>query len=351
MTSARLSIVLGDVEGAGGELVRAWPRDDRHLLLEAEVAGARVAGQWFADEERAAAVAASTPGADAHGRLVLQPGGADRRLPALAGLLSGGGAQLLAHRPERRGVVRRTAAGGDTVYTKVVRPDRLPGLVISAARVAGLPVATPGIAGADPATGSLTTEALPGRPLRELLVGGGATTALRSLGEALAALHELPVPAGTPRHDAVAESGVVDRWTDLADAWQVPPSPLLGASPDPVRVRAALHAGPASRPVLLHRDLHDGQVLVAPDGSIGLLDFDLLAAGEAALDVANLLVHLDLRRRQGQAGAVAPLVDALLEGYRPSADVLARVPAYAAATRTRLAALYAFRPGPAGQLL
>ncbi len=53
--------------------------------------------------------------------------------------------------------------------------------------------------------------------------------------------------------------------------------------------------------MLLHRDFFDKQVVVDADGRPGLLDFDTLAAGEAAVDVANMLVHLELRRCSGCA--------------------------------------------------
>ncbi|WP_157937001.1 glycosyltransferase family protein [Geodermatophilus chilensis] len=116
--------------------------------------------------------------------------------------------------------------------------------------------------------------------------------------------------------------------------------PFMSAS-----VRDALRATAPDPAVPLHRDLHDRQVLVAGDGSVGLLDFDLLAAGEPALDLANLLAHLSLRQRQGLVADAAPLRAAVLEGYRPSSAVAARVPVHEATTRLRLAAVYAFRPG------
>lgn len=143
-------------------------------------------------------------------------------------------------------------------------------------------------------------------------------------------------------HDAAAEVAVLRRWTELAGAWDAADVPGVEA------VAQALAAGPAEPPVLLHRDLHDRQVLVADDGSVGLLDFDLLAAGEPALDLANLLVHLELREHQGLLADAGVLRDAVLEAYRPSTATLTRLPAYAAATRLRLAAVYAFRPGVSG---
>src|SRR5699024_6771465 len=98
-------------------------------------------------------------------------------------------------------------------------------------------------------------------------------------------------------------------------------------------------------PALIHRDLHDKQILISNDRA-GLLDFDLAAVGEPALDVANLLVHLELRAEQGLLAqdAAEALTAAFLDEYRPSDPVRAALPAYAAATRVRLAAVYRFRP-------
>ena len=327
-----------EVRERGGRVLRAWPRSAGHLLLEVAVAGRAVAAQWHADPVRALSVAEGTPGATVRGRLVLQPGGADRRLRGLRELLDVPGSELVAHRPERRAVVR-TGAAGPVAYVKAVRRDRLPALVQAARDTGRLPVRTPRVEHVDRARGHLWTAALPGRPLHELLATADAAIACRALGEALAALHALPVPDRTPEHDAAAEAAVLRRWAGLAQDWG------LAGAPEVDGVTAALTDRPSGGRVLVHRDLHDRQVLVDGDGSVGLLDFDLLAAGEPALDLANLLVHLDLRQEQGVLPAAAPLRDAVLAGYDPSAAVLARVPVYAAATRLRLAAVYAFRPG------
>jgi aminoglycoside phosphotransferase (APT) family kinase protein len=95
---------------------------------------------------------------------------------------------------------------------------------------------------------------------------------------------------------------------------------------------------------LIHRDLHDLQVLIDDHGSVGVLDFDLMAIGDPALDLANLLAHLDLRQRQGLIDDAAPLRRAVQRGYAPGAPLAGRVPGYEALARQRLAAVYAFRP-------
>jgi aminoglycoside phosphotransferase (APT) family kinase protein len=157
-----------------------------------------------------------------------------------------------------------------------------------------------------------------------------------------------------PVHDAAAEVAVLERWTGELAAHAGAGSPADAAARRArealPRVAAALLDGPAGPLVAVHRDLHDKQLLVGDDGAVGLLDFDTLAAGEAALDVANLLVHLELRALQD---ACAPAVaraaaNALLDAYAPGDALRARVRAYAQATRLRLACLYAVRPGPPG---
>ncbi|GIG35215.1 phosphotransferase [Cellulomonas pakistanensis] len=335
---------VGAVAAAHGlRLRRAWPRGAEHLLLELvpDGGGSAVAGQWFADAGRAARVAAGTGDpARAAGRVVLQPRGADRRLPALARVLARPGARLVAHRPERRAVVRL----GDGSYAKVVRSAAVADLVASAAAAAATGLRVPTVLDVDEVDGVVTTRALPGRTLHALLADPAVdpAPAARELGRALAVLHASPLPPGARVHDAAAEAAVLARWRGLARAHGVP----VGEAPAP----PPAGAGPL---VPVHRDLHDKQVLVDDRGRVGLLDFDLAAAGEAALDVANLLVHLELRAHQGVCApdrAVAVRV-AVLDGYRPAPRVSARIPAYEALTRARLAAVYGFRPGSPAAVL
>lgn len=333
---------LDDVADVAGRrdlvLRRAWPRDADHLLLDLVPShGPAVAGQWFADPVRAAAVAASTGApALADGHVVLQPRGADRRLTTLADLLRRPGAQLVAHRPERRAVVRR----GDGSYTKVLRAGRAAD-VARAARAAAVPgLRVPRVLAVDSSAGTVTTSALPGRTLHELLAVGApeAVVAARATGRALATLHAFRPVGDAPLHDGAAELQVLRRWEALAA--------VHGLAADlPAPADDAGLTGPAQALVPVHRDLHDKQVLLAGAG-VGLLDFDLAALGEPALDLANLLVHLELRVLQGLArpGLARATADAALEGYGPGSATLARLPAYDRAARRRLVAVYAFRP-------
>jgi aminoglycoside phosphotransferase (APT) family kinase protein len=98
---------------------------------------------------------------------------------------------------------------------------------------------------------------------------------------------------------------------------------------------------------LIHRDFHDGQVVVDDTGEAGLLDLDTLTLGEPALDLANILVHLELGVLLGSwSDSVARMfANGLLDGYAPSEDTMRRITPYAAAARLRLVCVYAFRPG------
>ncbi|MDP8987759.1 MAG: phosphotransferase, partial [Actinomycetota bacterium] len=164
-------------------------------------------------------------------------------------------------------------------------------------------------------------------------------------------LHGAPAPPSTSAHDVEAEAGVVARWVGHAlDHRALPAGSRVRAGEELDRVRAML-AGPRPGPAaLVHRDLHDKQVLVAPAGDVGVLDLDTLAWGETALDVANLLVHLELRALQGGCplSRAEVAAAAFLDGYRPAPAVTARLGAFAASTRLRLACVYAFRPTWAG---
>ena len=77
--TATLGAVREAAAAGGLRVRRAWPRSEDHLLLDLAGADGSVAGQWFDDPDRAAEVAAATPGAQLlpggkePARLVLQP--------------------------------------------------------------------------------------------------------------------------------------------------------------------------------------------------------------------------------------------------------------------------------------
>lgn len=361
-TTGGLDLLRRDLAGEGLRLVRAWPRSAGHLLLHVRAADgpadAWVPGQWFADRGRAAAVARTTPGARSlpDAGVVLQPAGADRRLVVLAGLLAEPGAELVAHRPERRAVLRRTGRGVEA-YTKAVPPSRVEALLASAGwRPDGVRV--PEVVDADRAAGTITTAALPGRTLHARAAAGGTDEdAWRCAGEAVATLHRSAPPAGAVRHGTADEVAVTLTWLARAqEHGALDHDRLLRHRAAVGQALAGLDQAPGPS-VSLHRDLHDKQVVV--DGAEGargagaveaaLLDLDLVAVGEPGLDVANLLVHLSLRDEQaalragpGPRPAAPARARAFLAGY---GDVLdrERLRRLAVLAAVRVAAVYAFR--------
>jgi aminoglycoside phosphotransferase (APT) family kinase protein len=329
------------VDGAAWPLQRAWPRsaDVWPLALELERPdGATVVGQWFASDDEARRELSQTRGALAGDdpRLVLQPDGADRKLPGLAALVADG-ARLLAHRPGRRAVVR--LASGH--YVKVVRPGRAGPM---AARHRALAELTAGLADVPEVlrVGDDRVELAAVSGVPPLALAAGVFAWREAWHQVSAVLVQMARadPDGLAVHDAVAEVEVTRSWVARAVA--------AGRLPecDVDRLLASLLEDVPTPLGVAHRDLHDGQLLVA-DGRLGLLDPDTLAVAEPALDLANLLVHLQLRVDQGLLAAEpAREATAILQGTvdRLPTGTNDRVAAYARATRLRLAAVYSLRP-------
>ncbi|NUS50445.1 MAG: phosphotransferase, partial [Nocardioidaceae bacterium] len=255
---------------------------------------------------------------------------------------------LVAHRAERRAVVRVHGPH----YVKVVRPERTADVVAPLRQVRADGLRVPRVLDADERRGLVTLSEVAGPTLLERLADRTlddeelATDAKR-VGVAVRALHEHPAGPAREVHGPDAEVASARRWLDAAsEHGLLDPSAWRDRLDD---VAARLPAVP-DEPALLHRDLHDKQLVLQPDEPVGLLDLDLAAYGDPALDLSNLLVHLDLRARQGLCteARAAQCSLSLLEGYSPDAALLRRLPAYAAGTRLRLAGVYSFRAAPAG---
>ena len=342
----------------GLTLTTTHPRGHGWLILQlVDVDGAPVAGQWFADPERASAVAAQT---EARGSVpvpvldegvLVQRAGVDRKLPALQRLVAMPGATLVTHRAERRGVVHRVERDRPATYTKALRRSRAAAMV-ARARLAVDGVAVPPVTASDVHRGTVTCEEVPGVRLHDLLADPAVPSrrlesAAGAVGAALARLHRTAPPRDLGVHDMSAELEVTRAWLEYATAYRLL-NPGLAVRAHLDRLHA-FAAEPGCRPVLIHRDLHDKQVLVGDGESVGMLDLDLATTGEPALDLANLLVHLELRAVQGLCPAETSrtCAQALVDGYAPAPNVWRRVPGYVLAAQLRLAAVYSFRPGGA----
>ncbi len=324
-------------------LRRAWPSGRDRILLEyAGADGGIVAGEWHrGGVANGAVIVHAAPGVP----VGLFPG-ADPDLPALASVLRRRGATLTSHRRGRRATVR-VAAAREELWVKVVAPGRATALAetLERARLAAADAfAVPAVRRVGAKAGTVTCNPLPGRPLTEALAQRGTHVHVHRLGRALRDFHAGPAPVGAAPHGAEAEAAVVTRWIDKVVA--VAPEIADRAAAEAAIALPALTALEPARSGPLHRDLHDGQIVLATDGAIGVLDFDTLAVGDPALDVANLLVHLDLRAAQGvcTVAQALHLREALLWGYDADAELLRRVAVHEAATRIRLACVYGFRP-------
>lgn len=349
--------LIGELGSADLRLRKAQSRGPGRLTMELDAAdGSLCAGQWHdqtADTDRVATLVRDRFGSDSvavlgGGAILVQRAGADHRLPTLRRVLAGDDAVLVAHRPERRAVVRM----GASRYVKVVRRGRTASIVSALNLIRPDNLRIPEVVHADDRQGLVTITAVPGQTLFEALCdpatdGEQLVTDLRSVGMALRHLHAHTAELSHPVHDAVAEVAGAQRWLEAAsscrlldpDEWR----PLLD------RVAARLPPPPA-RLALVHRDLHDKQIVLAAPEPVGLLDLDLATYGDPALDLANLLAHLDLRSRQGKCSQhrAAQCGAALLEGYSPDLTLVRRLAPYLAITRLRLAGVYSFRPAPAG---
>jgi tRNA A-37 threonylcarbamoyl transferase component Bud32 len=349
--------IQDDLRDAGLTLRKASPRGTDRLVLELGAEdGTIAAGQWFAAAAEAERVcellrarfgrlATLLPG---NPHLLIQVEGSDRKLTGLHRVVARPGSRLVAHRAERRAVVRLA----DASYLKVVRPGATEPVVSPLRKIRLADVRTAAVTHVDDSRGLVALAAVTGQTLHERI--GDQTVAdselaldLKHVGVALRSLHALPVRTGLPTHGTLQELAAARRWLSAATAHA-----LIGASEwqgQFARALAQLAAVPDDF-ALVHRDLHDKQLVVERNAPIGLLDLDLATLGHRAVDLANLLVHLELRVLQGLCTSerAAAAATALLEGYAPAPETREAVRAYAASTRLRLAGVYAFRPTPPG---
>ena len=282
------------------------------------------------------------------GGVVLHQRGADRRLAALPQLLADPSARLVVHRPERRAVVRldpRPGVRGQRQWAKVVRPEQLERLIARAAALDGSGMIAPQLLDVRE-DGVTVWSDVAGTPLSDLL---DTPSVHEAMGHVAVVVHRLHTAAAPPTdaeaHTAGHEIGVLQRWLGLLEHYDPEAhrraAPLLG----PVATLLTRDADTPGRLGTVHRDLHDGQLLV--DGPrIGLLDPDTLVLGEPELDLANLAAHLRLAACAGRCGEAVPeaAVDALLDAYGRDRVRPGRFRAYLSASLLRLVAVHAIRP-------
>lgn len=191
------------------------------------------------------------------------------------------GLRTIAYRPRRRAVVEVSAPGG-RLFLKVVRPPVVAELNDRhrLLRDAGLPVA-PSLGWTD--DGLIVLRALPGVPMREVMLGRGVVPSGRELVRLVA---QLPDDVLTLRRRS--------SWSDGAAHYA---GMIAAALPDQAQrvqhfaaeVTAGLAGIPADEPC--HGDLYESQVLLEHANITGLLDIDTVGPGRRADDLACLLAH------------------------------------------------------------
>jgi tRNA A-37 threonylcarbamoyl transferase component Bud32 len=342
--------------GTALNLQRAWPQAGGHLLLEyRSPTGHLYPGQWHPDPrflaDQASALNQAHPSGAVWGRggtgdrILLQPHGLDARMPTLSARLQSPGHSLISHRPGKRAVVRATGPSG-LFYRKVFATgksfrkacqaeDLLNGL--------GIRFATPQVLETDQQEKSLCFSALAGQSLHQICQQGTADAAQAGqLGRALADLHD---PGRIGRGDplvAHSESSVLHSWLDkLANFFPDLAEPMAAMIHQQISRETLFQV---SQPSIIHRDVHDKQIFHTDHG-VAIIDFDTLALGDPTIDLANLLVHLELRCLQARTTAdfVSTYGQQVLDSYGGGIEPTRLLHCLDSA-RLRLVCVYAFRP-------
>ena len=333
------------IDGQDWTVRRAWPAGDSRIAWEASLPdqGIRVG---YLDERGAKRLDADR----------------DPKLPGLARLFADGG-RLVSHRPGKRAVVRLR----DGSFAKCVRDGKASDVIAGQRRAVGfLPGFTlPQVLSSDSSTVVLSV--VPGVELHDpARLGAEWSRAWAESLDAWAQAEAHPtntVPtAATRQATAIPFHGAADE-VEVLHLWRERARPLLETARNArgetllaavdvliAEVAAELDEGAASardRSIgLIHRDLHDKQIMWDPVSGPGLLDVDTACRGERALDLGNLRAHARWRTEQGlwAPAEAAMVIDEIARVASAAGIDPARVSVYERATLIRLACVYAFRP-------
>ena len=161
-----------------------------------------------------------------------------------------------------------------------------------------------------------------------------------AIAQALMALQSAnPTVGGVPQHTDRAPG----QWAELLE----PVAPAIAEVAR--RVAKELPVAPEHDGiVLLHGDLHDGNVFLDQRRGIGMIDLDSLAVGHPAVDPGNLAAHFVLRalQRGKPAGDGDRRASTFLAAYRSAGGRAepAELACAVAHCLHRLACVYAVRP-------
>jgi hypothetical protein len=219
----------------------------------------------------------------------------------------------LRYRPRRRAVFRYRLDGNRVLFGKVVTPRRGSRQLALAdvLRPTGLRLALP-VGRVGP--GALVLPALPGTPLRDLLLAGGPLPPPERIVALSEELHRRSLPAlAAAGFTLVGERATsrrrVDPTTALSAARLVArllPDEGCAAGRVAEAVMAWEEESAPSESRIVHGDLYENQVVVDGD-RLSLLDLDDLGPGDALLDAANFSAHLLVLGASGPPAAAAVL--------------------------------------------
>lgn len=236
------------------------------------------------------------------------------------------GTRLMRHKPGRRAVIayRVLMPGNDEPQVLLGKlrargaDTRTPALHASL-RAAGLDGRAPLRIGVPASRGIVASPALwlqnqvPGRTLTELLHDPSSTAAASRCGRALALLHSAGV-------QATRDWSMQDELDVLGRALEAARKNLAGEARriNAIAASAAtrLRALGSTSTTGIHRDFYPDQVLIHR-GTVWLLDLDLYARGDPAIDLGNFLAHLDEHglRHHDDAAILAEQGEAFLTAY------------------------------------
>ncbi|MGO1463061.1 MAG: phosphotransferase [Marinobacter sp.] len=234
--------------------------------------------------------------------------------------------ELLRHKPGRRALIRYRIERRDPEAPWVLLgklrakgPDTRTPALHTALRAQGLDGQAPWRVGVPAAHGGITAppvwlqEEVPGYSLETRLQPGAGSRVAALTGAALARLHTAAVPADR-QWSMVDELNVLVRALNAARSRLPARAVQLDAIADAAgRIMRSLE--PTTN-TSIHRDFYPEQVRVDGD-TIWLLDFDLYAHSDPAIDLANFLAHLDELglRRHGRLDALRPQGEAFRAAY------------------------------------
>jgi aminoglycoside phosphotransferase (APT) family kinase protein len=231
---------------------------------------------------------------------------------------------LLRATPGRRALVeyRGTAAGSEFALLGKLRakgPDVHAPELHRALRLQGLDGAAPQRVGVPESRARIDglhlwlQERVPGLVVTGLLRPDGPVEPARRVGAALARLHGAQVEP--PRRWSMADEGaVLERALEAAAAAMPAERARIRAiAAAAMRLLAELEPAPATG---IHRDFYPDQVLLG-GATVWIVDLDLYAQGDPAIDVGNFLAHVSelALRRHGAADTLACHEAAFLDGY------------------------------------